>query len=861
MPTNEEFVNAVFGADAPWCHVTDFIYDPNDIPKDQHLAAWKGDYFSRYKFKQNSNQYFTTSCFHADDTGTARRRKALFRHTPCIVLDDVREKLSVEEVRKLPPPSWILETSPGSEQWGFILDTPCTIRAMVENLLDGLVANGLAPDGRDPGMKGVTRFIRLPGGINNKASKLVNGQPFKCRMLLWEPFTTCTIEQLAEPFNVDLDAVRRESRVDGAADLPNHPLLHIPDIIKVKDARSDGRFDITCPWVDEHTGADDSGSAVFTNEDGSIGFKCHHGACQHRTGRHLMKFIEPKSMGFTSKLGDWCLHHNFSKVSEVNFFGGGNEKAEILPVATDNASGAGAGVTGGDDNQGTQTTFDTLLDQLRRIPPTSIEARQLVSEVLKAADLLPGMDKLHRHDQVRDIMGWSKPDFKIILKELRDQWDTGERGTAEFYKEFVFIKEQNSFYNFRTEIFFTPEAFQNSYAEQDQDARTRALQEDRVKKVDKMDYVPKAPPFFEDRGTTYANLWSSRTECAGHPGEVNRWLDHWAAMGWSEHQGHMLKFMAYTILHPEKKINHMIMLGGREGIGKDYLLYPLIKAMGNNSTTIDGEELLTGYHGYILRTKHLHINEAELGSRQEATAVSNKLKPLVCAPPDTIRVNEKFMKAMEVRNILNCTMTTNSQLPLRLSNGPSRRVYACWSNLNVLDGYDQMREEWVEYWDDRWEWMTTGGAEACIWYLKNCVDISKFNPAQPPPMTEFLREIHESSKSAAQHTIEAFIENKIGSFKSDIMTAADMSKILRSAELLEETSELLSVDSKTLTPAKVGLVLKEMPNVRQVRTKQYRLWVVRNVSSYEEMDTVEINREYNVQMKTAKEGKVVTVVK
>ena len=47
-PSNEEFLTALFGADAPWVHVTDFNYDPNNIPDDRHLHAWKGDFFSRY---------------------------------------------------------------------------------------------------------------------------------------------------------------------------------------------------------------------------------------------------------------------------------------------------------------------------------------------------------------------------------------------------------------------------------------------------------------------------------------------------------------------------------------------------------------------------------------------------------------------------------------------------------------------------------------------------------------------------------------------------------------------------------------------------------------------------------------------
>jgi hypothetical protein len=170
--TDKEFIEAIFGDDAPWCHVTDFTHDPGNIPKDKHLIAWKGDYYSRHRFKENSNRYFTISTFYCDDSNQARRRKALYRQTHCLVLDDVVEKLSEEAAQRLPRPSWILETSKGSFQWGYILNTPCTEASLIDNLNDGLIASDLAPSGKDPGQRGITRYVRLPEGVNNKSSKL-----------------------------------------------------------------------------------------------------------------------------------------------------------------------------------------------------------------------------------------------------------------------------------------------------------------------------------------------------------------------------------------------------------------------------------------------------------------------------------------------------------------------------------------------------------------------------------------------------------------------------------------------------------------------------------------------------------------
>ena len=873
--TNKEFIDAIFGEDAPWCHVTDFPYDPGNIPKDKHLIAWKGDYFSRYNITPNTNQYFTISTFYCDDQQQARRRKALFKQTPCIVLDDVKEKLSMNEVNKLPKPAWILESSAGSEQWGYILDTPCTDRGRVENLLDGLVANGLAPDGRDPGMKGVTRYLRLPEGVNSKASKLVNGQPYNCQMRLWEPFNRVTLEALALPFAVDLDQVRRESRVDGAAAVSDHPLVNIPDTIHIKEVRSDGRFDITCPWVEDHTGQDNSGSAVFTNSDGTIGFKCHHGNCQERTGADLLRFIDNDTPGFSAKLKNWQVMRELDAVAAPISFMSSVPVNTVTPLPAQTTS-TSANVRG--INEQTEPSFlsstppirkdlpeqniepdalQLICDNLRRQLPGTTEQREMASTVLKFTDDMPKIDQKHWHEVVVDIMRWSKADFKDIITDLRKTWYGEKVSKQEFYDNVVFVKELNQFYDWDSSIFFSTEAFQNAFSHEDAEARKIALQDGRVQKVDRLDYAPKQPRVFIENGCRYANTWTEASQSVGAPGDSSRWLQHFDALGWEEHRDHIEKWMAFTLRHPDRKINHMLLMGSGEGCGKDFLLYPLIKAMGDNHTTIEGEDLLSDFREFLLSTKYLHINEAELGDRREALAVSNKLKPLAAAPPDTLRVNQKGIKPIKIRNIVNATMTTNSVMPLRL-NGPSRRFYALWSDLNPRDKQDNMKREWLEYWEDRWNWMKGGGWKAVVHHLMHVVDLSTFNPNEAPPMTEFLREIKESSKSPMQQTIEQFIIKEHGAFRCDVLTSNDMGETLRAGAMMP--SDMMT-DPKFFTDKKVGMVLKEIGSYRQVRCSDARLWIIRDEEKYVHMTSTQLYHEYERQMKIARGEQSLTVVR
>lgn len=313
--TNEEFLQAIFADQYQQAHVTSFVEDPSNIPNDISGRCWAGGRYKDVQLKPNSNQFFTVSLFNLDEHGRANRRKLNFSACYTVALDDVREKLPIEQVMKLPPPSIVLKSSKHSEQWLYLLTEPCTDASKIDNLHDGLIANGLAPDGKDPGQKGITRYLRLPEGVNTKAKRIAEngGTAPRCEVTEWHPERRYTLNQLAIPFNVDINAPRAHERIDGAAVVPDHPLLHT-SALKIKRGISSGRFEITCPWVDEHTGAADNGAAVFTNKDGTLGFKCHHGSCETLTGADLLKHIETIDAGFNQRLKQWQVLRAFKEV-------------------------------------------------------------------------------------------------------------------------------------------------------------------------------------------------------------------------------------------------------------------------------------------------------------------------------------------------------------------------------------------------------------------------------------------------------------------------------------------------------------------------------------------------------------------
>jgi len=120
-------------------------------------------------------------------------------------------------------------------------------------------------------------------------------------------------------------------------------------------------------------------------------------------------------------------------------------------------------------------------------------------------------------------------------------------------------------------------------------------------------------------------------------------------------------------------------------------------------------------------------------------------------------------------------------------------------------------------------------------------------------VTDFLKEIQESSKSGQQQTIEAFITGKIGLFKCDLMTSKDMSDTIRTENVFSENC--IYCDVKYLTPVGIGKVLNTNGGVKlRARTTgiDIAVYAIRNQEKYMAMSGKERYNYYMMQMRTAK---------
>ena len=295
--SNDAFMLALFGGDLVDARpvVVSFPGNPCSVPGG-HWAGrpWQS---ATDSVSGDANNYFSLAVFRPDDAGRYRRVKSRFIALYAIMLDDVGTKVSMERLTL--PPSWLLETSPGNHQAGYILRVPLADGDVADKVMAAVIAAGLC----DPGADGPrSRLARLPVAVNGKHSP-----PFACSMVEWSPERRYSFEELIDGLDLEMVDARAKRKLRPAANpARERPRdsddIHIPapaenGVLVALQARSlyksplgNGKHDITCPWVQEHTDAIDGGAAYFEPEDNWPigGFKCQHGHCNHRHVRDLL---------------------------------------------------------------------------------------------------------------------------------------------------------------------------------------------------------------------------------------------------------------------------------------------------------------------------------------------------------------------------------------------------------------------------------------------------------------------------------------------------------------------------------------------------------------------------------------------
>ena len=140
--------------------------------------------------------YFSTSTL-TMTKGTMRHTKQAFVAYHVLVLDDVGTKIPLDKIPEDLVPNYIIESSPGNYQYGYILKTPITDYDEAQLLIDLFVDEGLT----DGGGAMPCKKVRLPCGVNMKKGKDL----FQVRRVEDMDLTYWDVQELLDAAGINID--------------------------------------------------------------------------------------------------------------------------------------------------------------------------------------------------------------------------------------------------------------------------------------------------------------------------------------------------------------------------------------------------------------------------------------------------------------------------------------------------------------------------------------------------------------------------------------------------------------------------------------------------------------------------------
>ena len=252
--------------------------------------------------------YFSTATAYPDpQDGRLFNRKNLFGKLYVVVLDDVGTKVPLEKLEGIEP-SYIIESSEGNYQYGYVLEKPIDDLTAAEFLIQTIYDAGFS----DGGGKMPNKLVRLPDGVNGK---LTEGKRNFHVNLKQEPTVVWDVQDLLDAMEIGINweeavadigaTVTRYARsgkntsawattnpvapnLDGVID----PVLEV--LYENNQVLTDNGGEwvqVHCPWGHSHTTGDQSAGYAPIGRGTSPntrGFNCFH---EHCAAYHTEDFL------------------------------------------------------------------------------------------------------------------------------------------------------------------------------------------------------------------------------------------------------------------------------------------------------------------------------------------------------------------------------------------------------------------------------------------------------------------------------------------------------------------------------------------------------------------------------------------
>jgi hypothetical protein len=272
---------------------------------------------------------------------------------------------------------------------------------------------------------------------------------------------------------------------------------------------------------------------------------------------------------------------------------------------------------------------------------------------------------------------------------------------------------------------------------------------DKMRHVEQMTWCPGKPKILPDTvvseggwvphpGATCYNLYRPPLLLFGDAALADPWIAHVRRV-YPDDADHLFTWFAHRVQHPSDKINHALVMGGNQGIGKDTILEPIKHAVGPwNFAEISPSHLMGRFNGFT-KSVILRVNEARDLGDVDRFSFYDHTKIYTAAPPDVIRVDEKNLREHAVFNVCGVLITVNQKNGIHLD-PDDRRHYVAWS--------DSSKEDFaLAYFPTLYTWFAAGGIGHVVAWLK-AYDLTAFDAKRPPTHTSAWQDIVDAGRAS-----------------------------------------------------------------------------------------------------------------
>jgi hypothetical protein len=278
------------------------------------------------------------------------------------------------------------------------------------------------------------------------------------------------------------------------------------------------------------------------------------------------------------------------------------------------------------------------------------------------------------------------------------------------------------------------------------------------RQVERLAYEPGKPRFFDGYINRWQGMgvepiqsdvqpWRELLEKLIPDPTVRTWFEQWCAYP-MQHFGTKLK-------------SAVVMWSTLQGTGKTTVVTLLSRIYGANAVAINESDLHKPFNEWALDKQFVSANEMTGGDKRN---FADFMKELI-AGHEQLRINQKFLPEISIRNCINFLFTSNHPNSFYLE--PSDRRYCIIEVPNVAPDR--------KFFDRYWAWLDNGGPAYLYHHLLN-LPLEGFHPHGEPPMTDAKAEMIEISKS----DLDRWLEEKREVAPNTIFTARELLNEYRS---------------------------------------------------------------------------------